>query len=60
VIEFGVNARGKRPVSPAIPLPSSADGSAIGGRDWCLGQPLGAAPAKSVAAAKIPDDGGAE
>jgi hypothetical protein len=44
--------RGKQPVSPVGPLPSSAAGFASGVRDWFHSKPAGAAPAMSVAAAK--------
>ncbi len=42
--------RGKQPVSPVGPLPSSAAGFAIGARDCSHNEPCLAAPAMSVAA----------
>src|SRR2546425_167902 len=44
--------RGKRPVSPVGPLPSSAAGFAVGVCDLSHGTPLRAAPAMAVAAAR--------
>jgi len=50
--------RGKRLVSPAAPLPSSAAGFAGTGRDHSLGKRFGAAPAMSVAAAEAAEPKG--
>ncbi len=54
-LAFGSLPRGKRPVSPASPLPSSADGFAIGARERFRSEPFGATPAMSVAATNTVD-----
>jgi len=54
VARLRLASRGKRPVSPVDPLPSSAGGFATGVRDLAHGERFRAAPAMSVAAAKNP------